>query len=99
MAYRTGNDYSVRWGAPAVYAIGGGSIGIHLAGEATGFVFLIMNDRGANTLLHGKIILGADASIAPGPTGRTTAADTDAYLRSEILSYSRARGGVRGSLA
>ena len=55
-----------------------------------------MNDRGANSLLHSKVKLGADASIAAGPVGRTTAADTDAYLRSEILSYSRARGVFAG---
>jgi lipid-binding SYLF domain-containing protein len=92
MVCRTGKDFSGRWGAPAMYALEGGSIGFQIGGEATDFVFLIMNDRGANSLLHSKVKLGADASIAAGPVGRTTAADTDAYLRSEILSYSRARG-------
>jgi lipid-binding SYLF domain-containing protein len=92
MVCRTGKDFSGRWGAPAMYALEGGSIGLQIGGEATDFVFLIMNDRGANSLLHSKVKLGADASIAAGPVGRTTAADTDAYLRSEILSYSRARG-------
>ena len=75
-----------------MYALEGGSIGFQIGGEATDFVFLIMNDRGANSLLQSKVKLGADASIAAGPVGRTTAADTDAYMRSEILSYSRARG-------
>jgi lipid-binding SYLF domain-containing protein len=92
MVCRTGKDFSGRWGAPAMYALEGGSIGFQIGDEATDFVFLIMNDRGANSLLHSKVKLGADASIAAGPVGRTTAADTDAYLRSEILSYSRARG-------
>ena len=92
MVCRTGNAFSGPWGAPAMYALEGGSIGFQIGGEATDFVFLIMNDRGANSLLHSKVKLGADASIAAGPVGRTTAADTDAYLRSEILSYSRARG-------
>jgi SH3 domain-containing YSC84-like protein 1 len=92
MVCRTGKDFSGRWSAPAMYALEGGSIGFQIGGEATDFVFLIMNDRGANSLLHSKVKLGADASIAAGPVGRTTAADTDAYLRSEILSYSRARG-------
>src|ERR1700686_1634880 len=96
MVCRTGKDFSGRWGAPAMYALEGGSIGFQIGGEATDFVFLIMNDRGANSLLHSKVKLGADASIAAGPVGRTTAADTDAYLRSEILSYSRARGVFAG---
>ena len=96
MVCRTGKDYSGPWGAPAMYALEGGSIGFQIGGEATDFVFLIMNDRGANSLLHSKVKLGADASIAAGPVGRTTAADTDAYLRSEILSYSRARGVFLG---
>jgi lipid-binding SYLF domain-containing protein len=96
MVCRTGNNFSGSWGAPAMYALEGGSIGFQIGGEATDFVFLIMNDRGANSLLHSKVKLGGDASIAAGPVGRTAAADTDAYLRSEILSYSRARGVFAG---
>src|SRR6516164_8400281 len=96
MVCRTGKDFTGPWSAPAMYALEGGSIGLQIGGEATDFVFLIMNDRGANSLLHSKVKLGADASIAAGPVGRTTAADTDAYLRSEILSYSRARGVFAG---
>src|SRR5216684_1406034 len=92
MVCRTGEKFRGPWGAPAMYALEGGSIGFQIGGEATDFVFLIMNGRGANSLLHSKVKLGADASIAAGPVGRTTAADTDAYMRSEILSYSRARG-------
>jgi lipid-binding SYLF domain-containing protein len=96
MVCRTGKAFSGPWGAPAMYALEGGSIGFQIGGEATDFVFLIMNDRGANSLLHSKVKLGADASIAAGPVGRDAAADTDAYLRSEILSYSRARGVFAG---
>jgi SH3 domain-containing YSC84-like protein 1 len=96
MVCRTGRDFSGAWGAPAMYALEGGSLGFQIGGEATDFVFLIMNDRGANSLLHSKVKLGADASIAAGPVGRSAAADTDAYMRSEILSYSRARGVFAG---
>jgi lipid-binding SYLF domain-containing protein len=96
MVCRTGKDFTGPWGAPAMYALEGGSIGLQIGGEATDYVFLIMNDRGANSLLHSKVKLGADASVAAGPVGRTTAADTDAYMRSEILSYSRARGVFAG---
>jgi len=92
MVCRTGNNFTGPWGAPAMYALEGGSIGFQIGGQATDFVFLIMNDRGANSLLHSKVKLGADASIAAGPVGRDATADTDAYMRSEILSYSRARG-------
>ena len=96
MVCRTGQSFSGPWGAPAMYALEGGSIGFQIGGQATDFVFLIMNDRGANSLLHSKVKLGADASIAAGPVGRDASADTDAYLRSEILSYSRTRGVFAG---
>jgi SH3 domain-containing YSC84-like protein 1 len=96
MVCRTGKDFSGPWGAPAMYALEGGSVGFQIGGEATDFVFLIMNDRGASSLLHSKVKLGGDAAIAAGPIGRTATADTDAYLRAEILSYSRARGIFAG---
>jgi SH3 domain-containing YSC84-like protein 1 len=96
MVCRTGKDFSGSWGAPAMYALEGGSVGLQIGGEATDFVLLVMNDRGADSLLHSKVKLGADASVAAGPVGRTAAADTDAYMRSEILSYSRARGVFAG---
>lgn len=79
-----------------MYALEGGSVGLQIGGDATDFVFLIMNDRGASSLLHSKVKLGGDAAIAAGPLGRTATADTDAYLRAEILSYSRARGIFAG---
>lgn len=96
MICRTGKDFTGTWGAPAMYALEGGSIGLQIGGEATDFVFLIMNDRGAGSLLRTKVKLGVDASAAAGPKGRSAAADTDAYMRAEILSYSRARGVFAG---
>jgi lipid-binding SYLF domain-containing protein len=96
MVCRTGKDFAGPWGAPVMYALEGGSIGFQIGGEATDFVFLVMNDRGVDSLLHSKVKLGADLSVAAGPVGRSAAADTDAYLRSEILSYSRARGAFAG---
>jgi len=96
MVCRTGKDFSGPWGAPAMYALEGGSFGLQIGGEATDFVFLVMNDRGAGSLLRTKVKLGADASAAAGPKGRSASADTDAYMRAEILSYSRARGAFAG---
>jgi lipid-binding SYLF domain-containing protein len=96
MVCRTGENFSGPWGAPAMYALEGGSFGLQLGGQATDFVFLVMNERGANSLLRSKVKLGADASAAVGPKGRTASADTDALLRAEILSYSRNRGLFAG---
>jgi lipid-binding SYLF domain-containing protein len=96
MICRTGKNFAGPWGAPAMYALEGGSVGFQVGGEATDFVFLVMNNRGANSLLHSKVRLGADVSAAAGPIGRSASADTDAYMRSEILSYSRARGVFAG---
>lgn len=96
MVCRTGADFTGPWGAPAMYALEGGSVGLQIGGEATDFVFLVINNRGADSLLHSKVKLGADVSVAAGPKGRTAAADTDAYMRSEILTYSRARGVFAG---
>src|SRR6202521_1713945 len=96
MICRTGKDFPGPWGAPAMYALEGGRVGFQIGGEATDFVILVMNNRGVDSLLHSKVKLGADASIAAGPKGRTASADTDAYLRAEMLSYSRARGVFAG---
>ena len=98
MVCRKGQDYRGAWGAPSMVALEGGSVGFQIGGEATDFVFLIMNDHGANSLLESKVKLGADASAAAGPVGRAAEADTDAYMRAEILTYSRARGHFRGHL-
>ena len=96
MVCRTGKDFRGPWGAPAMYALEGGSIGFQVGGQATDLVLLIMNDRGASSILDSKVKLGADASIAAGPVGRDAAANTDAYMRAEILSYSRSRGLFAG---
>ena len=79
-----------------MFVLEGGSIGFQIGGEATDFVLLIMNDHGANSLLHSKVKLGADVTAAAGPKGRSVAADTDAFMRAELLSYSRARGIFAG---
>jgi len=96
MVCRTGEHFRGPWGAPAMYALEGGSIGLQIGGQATDFVILVMNDRGASSLLKSKVKLGADAAVAAGPKGRDAAANTDAYLRAEMLSYSRSRGVFAG---
>jgi len=96
MVCRTGEKHTGPWGAPAMYALEGGSVGLQIGGQATDFVILVMNDRGASSLLKSKVKLGADAAVAAGPKGRNAEADTDAYLRAEMLSYSRSRGVFAG---
>jgi SH3 domain-containing YSC84-like protein 1 len=96
MSCRTGQDFKGRWGAPTMMALEGGSFGFQIGGQATDFVLLVMNERGASGILASKVKLGADASIAAGPVGRDASAETDATLRAEILSYSRARGLFAG---
>ena len=96
MVCRTGGEFKGPWGAPAMYALEGGSIGFQIGGQATDLILLIMNERGASSILTSKVKLGADASVAAGPLGRDASADTDAYLRSEVLSYSRSRGLFAG---
>src|SRR5438445_8437021 len=92
MLCRRGEDFKGPWGAPTMMALEGGSFGLQIGGEATDFVLLVMNDRGARGILASKVKLGGDASVAAGPVGRDASAETDATLRAEILSYSRARG-------
>jgi SH3 domain-containing YSC84-like protein 1 len=96
MSCRQGQDFRGRWGAPTMMALEGGSFGFQIGGEATDFVLLIMNERGASGILTSKVKLGADASVAAGPVGRDLSAETDATLRADILSYSRARGAFAG---
>ncbi len=93
---RADKTRTTSWGAPAMMVLEGGSVGFQIGGEATDFVLLIMNDRGVHSLLHSKVKLGGDVSVAAGPVGRTAEADTDAYVRAEILTYSRARGAFAG---
>jgi lipid-binding SYLF domain-containing protein len=96
MVCRTGEHFRGPWGSPAMYALEGGSIGFQLGGQATDLVLLVMNEKGANSILDSKVKLGADASAAAGPKGRDASADTDLYMRAEILSYSRSRGLFAG---
>ena len=96
MVCRTGLGFDGPWGAPAMYALDGGSFGLQLGGQATDLVLLVMNDRGVKALLNSKVKLGGSASAAAGPKGRDVSASTDATLRAEILSYSRSRGLFAG---
>jgi SH3 domain-containing YSC84-like protein 1 len=96
MTCRKGENFPGPWGAPTMMALEGGSFGLHIGGEATDFVLLVMNESGARGILAGKVKLGGDASVAAGPVGRDTSAETDVTMRSEILSYSRARGVFAG---
>ncbi len=96
MTCRTGEEYTGGFTGAAMYAIEGASIGFQIGGQATDFILLIMNPRGAKSVLTSKVKLGADASIAGGPKGRTASAETDVVARAEILSYSRAKGLFAG---
>jgi len=96
MTCRTGEHYTGPWSAPTMMALEGGSVGFQIGGQATDFVLLVMNGRGAHSILSNKVKLGADASVAAGPKGRTASADTDVSLRAEVLSYSRSRGLFAG---
>jgi lipid-binding SYLF domain-containing protein len=96
MTCRGGKDFQGKWGAPTMMALEGGSFGLQIGGQATDFVLLMMNSRSATGVLSSKVKLGGDASAAAGPVGRTASAETDATMRAEILSYSRARGAFAG---
>ena len=92
MVCRSGQHYTGPWGPPALYALEGGSIGFQLGAQGTDFVLLVMNPKGATSLLTSKVKLGADASAAAGPKGRTAEGSTDIVMKAEILSYSRNKG-------
>jgi lipid-binding SYLF domain-containing protein len=96
MVCRTGPAFAGSWGAPAMYALDGGSVGLQLGAQATDLVLLVMNRRGVDALLGSKVKLGGSASAAAGPKGRDVSAATDATMRAEILSYSRTRGLFAG---
>ena len=96
MSCRGGEHFSGAWSAPSMMALEGASFGLQIGGQATDFVLLLMNERSAKGILSSKVKLGADASAAAGPKGRDLSAATDATLRAEILSYSRARGAFAG---
>jgi lipid-binding SYLF domain-containing protein len=96
MVCRSGQNFMGPWGPPSMMALEGGSFGLQLGGQATDFVLLVMNPKGAQSLLSSKVKLGADVSAAAGPKGRAATAATDAWMRAEILSYSRNRGLFAG---
>lgn len=96
MVCRTGKNFNGPWGAPAMYAIEGGSVGFQLGAESTDLVLMVTNARGVDALLNSKVKLGGEASAAAGPKGRHIEASTDVSLRAEILSYSRSRGLFAG---
>ena len=96
MTCRSGEHFTGPWGAPTMMALEGGSFGFQLGGQATDFVILVMNPRGATAILKNKVKLGADASAAAGPKGRYAEASTDVTLRAEMLTYSRSRGLFAG---
>ncbi|MGA9390096.1 MAG: lipid-binding SYLF domain-containing protein [Candidatus Sulfotelmatobacter sp.] len=96
MVCRSGPHYTGPWGPPALYALEGVSVGFQMGGQATDFVLLVMNPQGARSLLSSKVKLGADASAAAGPKGRTAEGATDIVMKAEILSYSRNKGLFAG---
>jgi lipid-binding SYLF domain-containing protein len=93
---RSGKDFAGPWGTPVMYALEGGSFGLQLGGQATDFLLLVMNPKGADSILGSKVKLGADAAAAAGPKGRNASAATDVVMKAEILSYSRSRGLFAG---
>lgn len=93
---RRGATFNGSWSAPAMFALEGGSFGLQIGAQATDFVLLVMNESGAKSVLSSKVKLGADASAAAGPVGRTASAETDIVMKAQILSYSRAQGVFAG---
>jgi len=96
MTCRSGAQFRGPWSAPAFFALEGGSFGLQIGGQATDFVLLIMNEQGAKSVMTSKVKLGGDASVAAGPVGRATSAETDVVMKAEILSWSRNRGIFAG---
>jgi lipid-binding SYLF domain-containing protein len=96
MTCRAGQNFTGPWSAPTMMALEGASFGLQIGGEATDFILLIMNEKGARSVLSSKVKLGGDASAAAGPVGRTTSAETDIVMKAEILSWSRAQGLFAG---
>jgi SH3 domain-containing YSC84-like protein 1 len=96
MVCRTGKKFNGPWCAPAMYVLEGDSLGMQIGGESTDLILLVMNQKGAASILSSKIKLGGDASAAAGPKGRDASANTDLWMKAEILSYSRSRGLFAG---
>lgn len=90
------NAAKTSWGAPAMVEMAGGSVGLQIGASSTDVVMLVMNRKGMDSLLKDKFTLGGDASVAAGPVGRATTAETDAALKAEILTYSRSKGAFAG---
>lgn len=84
------------WSAPGTVRIEGGSVGLQIGGSETDVIMLVMNERGADRLLSSKFTLGGEGEVAAGPVGRSATAQTDAFMRAEILSWSRSRGVFAG---
>jgi lipid-binding SYLF domain-containing protein len=93
---RGGQNFSGKWSAPAMVALEAGNIGFQLGGQVTDFVLLVVNEKGANSVMTSKVKLGVDAAAAAGPKGRNAAAATDVVMKAEILSYSRSKGLFAG---
>jgi lipid-binding SYLF domain-containing protein len=96
MVCRRGDGFNGEWSAPAMFALEGGSFGFQAGGEVTDYVILVMNDKGARSVMSSKVKLGGEASIAAGPVGRTSSAETDAVMNAEMLSWSRSKGVFAG---
>jgi SH3 domain-containing YSC84-like protein 1 len=96
MSCRTGEDFKGPWSAPIMMALEQGSLGFQIGGEGTDYVILVTNDSGARAVMKSKVKLGADASIAGGPVGRTAEASTTGSMKAEMLSYSRSQGAFAG---
>ncbi len=93
---RGASDFSGGWSAPSMFRLIGGNVGFQIGGQETDYVLLVMNDGGVKAILRGKVKLGADASVALGPLGRTADAQTNGSMQAEVLAYSRARGVFAG---
>ena len=96
MVCRSGENFTGAWSAPAMFALEGASFGFQAGGEATDYVILVMNDKGARSVMSSKVKLGGEASVAAGPVGRTSSAETDVALNAEMLSWSRSKGVFGG---
>lgn len=96
MSCRSGTEFAGPWSAPIMMQSSGGSIGFQAGGQAVDFVVLVMNDKGARTVLNGKVKMGADASVAAGPVGRDAEASTTGNMSAQMLSYSRSQGVFAG---
>jgi lipid-binding SYLF domain-containing protein len=97
MVCRKGRNFNGKWSAPVMMQSTGGSFGLQAGGQATDFVLLVLNDKGAQNILNGKVKLGAEASVAAGPVGRNAEAATNGGMNAQILSYSRANGVFAGA--